>query len=467
MTNSIIHTNELNSSNMIKSLLSAVLWVGALLHFGTPSLYAKGKDIINGHEAVDLGLSVKWATCNIGADTPENPGDYFSWGEPLAKEKFDGKYKKPKQRDIRQSEYDAAHIQWGEGWRMPSRKEFMELKNQCSWKWTKKGKVTGFKITGPSGNSIFLPSTGPSRVFLHYHGDGSKCINPLEPIKGNSGFYWTSQCIGNGGTNGEPGNPFFFHFPHEYMGFMADEYPEARMAIRPVIDIPEDQQEARKNMKLKQIKKKQPFVDETNAVDLGLSVKWAKHFIGRGLDEVERPGKLFHWGDYCPIQDKDHTTFCIYLESSFYSYEDLKKKLECENDNTHRINNMAGSRYDMATDNWGGRWRLPTDAETRELFEKCQWELIFGKEEHSGKVIGAKATGPNGNFITFYYNRDFCGPQPDCIHFWTSADHSCGRFYLSSGSKGSISGGSEKEGVLVRPVLDNDNFEGYDYETEF
>lgn len=63
--------------------------------------------------------------------------------------------------------------------------------------------------------------------------------------------------------------------------------------------------------------------------------------------------------------------------------------------------------------------------------------------------------------------KEICGPQPDSINCWTSADHSCGLFYLSSGSNGFFFIGSEKEGALVRPVLDNDNFEGYDYETEY
>ena len=134
----------------------------------------------SGYDYVDLGLSVKWATMNIGAKTPEEYGDYFAWGETEPKDYYDwSTYKWCNGSKNTQTKYcidsdygtvdnkttlelsdDAAHANWGGIWRMPTFDEIKELLDNCSWEWTTRNGVKGQKVTGPSGNSIFLPAAG-------------------------------------------------------------------------------------------------------------------------------------------------------------------------------------------------------------------------------------------------------------------------------------------------------------------
>ena len=130
-------------------------------------------------EAVDLGLSVKWANCNIGASTPEAAGAYYAWGETEEKEEYtpltykyylgdlneDSNYGNSEEyknigHNISGTAYDVVRTQWGGTWRIPTKKELEELCLECSWEATEINGVKGKLITGPNGNSIFLPCTG-------------------------------------------------------------------------------------------------------------------------------------------------------------------------------------------------------------------------------------------------------------------------------------------------------------------
>ncbi len=134
------------------------------------------------HEYVDLGLSVKWATCNVGASKPEDYGDYYAWGETSTKTEYTEDNSKTcgsSMGDISgNSSYDAARANWGGTWRLPTKAELEELENKCTWTWTTHNGVKGYKVTGPNGNSIFLPAAG----FRH-----SSLI-----LAGSSGHYWSS-----------------------------------------------------------------------------------------------------------------------------------------------------------------------------------------------------------------------------------------------------------------------------------
>ena len=139
---------------------------------------------INGHEWVDLGLSVKWATCNVGATSPSDYGDYFAWGEISTKSSYtedNSKTYKKHMGDIAgNSQYDAARVNWGSTWRMPTKKEFQELKDQCIWTWTSQGGHSGYRVTSKTnGNSIFLPAAGCRN---------GKSLNGI----GSSGNYWSA-----------------------------------------------------------------------------------------------------------------------------------------------------------------------------------------------------------------------------------------------------------------------------------
>ena len=134
-----------------------------------------------GHEYVDLGLSVKWATCNVGANKPEDYGDYFAWGETKPKSTYNwstykwcrgsydtqtkyntkGSYGTVDNKKTLELSDDAARANWGGAWRMPTDAEFAELREQCTWTWTTQNGVKGYKVTSKSnGNSIFLPAAG-------------------------------------------------------------------------------------------------------------------------------------------------------------------------------------------------------------------------------------------------------------------------------------------------------------------
>ena len=127
----------------------------------------------NGHEFVDLGLSVKWATMNVGADSPEDPGKLYHWGW-TSDSYYSGTDK------TLPLEYDVAHEVFGGDWRMPTAEELKELKDNCSWTWITKNSVTvGFEVKSKiNGNSIFLLAAGIVDDLVH-----------SEPC----GYYWSSS----------------------------------------------------------------------------------------------------------------------------------------------------------------------------------------------------------------------------------------------------------------------------------
>ena len=117
---------------------------------------------INGHQWVDLGLSVKWATCNVGASSPSDYGGYYAWGETRTKSEYtndncstNGVNLGDISGDVR---YDAARANWGGTWRLPTQAEMQELIGKCTWTWTSQGGHDGYRVTGPNGSSIFLPA---------------------------------------------------------------------------------------------------------------------------------------------------------------------------------------------------------------------------------------------------------------------------------------------------------------------
>ena len=116
-------------------------------------------------EAVDLGLSVRWANCNVGATKPTESGAFFAWGETSEKEIYDwDSYVDSDCTALRSSisgtMNDAAYVAWGDQWRLPSLVEMQELCDRCTWVWQEKNGVEGCLVTGPSGASIFLPAAG-------------------------------------------------------------------------------------------------------------------------------------------------------------------------------------------------------------------------------------------------------------------------------------------------------------------
>ena len=145
---------------------------------------------INGYEYVDLGLpsGLKWATCNIGAADAWNDGNYYAWGELVAKEEYTPENCTTSNLDLDDisgnQEYDAATANWGGGWRMPTDDELRELTENCIFEWTTLNDVAGYRITGPNGNSIFMPASGYMKNNAFYN-------------KSYEGYYWSSTSAGD------------------------------------------------------------------------------------------------------------------------------------------------------------------------------------------------------------------------------------------------------------------------------
>lgn len=139
---------------------------------------APAKGMHNGYEYVDLGLSVKWATSNMYG--------HYRFGEKTPRPTKVGNTD-----SYRGSTYslsnDVARTNWGGNWRLPTKSEFEELINKCKWTATTQGGVKGLKVTGPSGNSIFLPAAG-------YRHESSNDLMSRNEV----GYYWSSTSYGGG-----------------------------------------------------------------------------------------------------------------------------------------------------------------------------------------------------------------------------------------------------------------------------
>ena len=156
--------------------------------------YGKSIYTYDDHEYIDLGLSVNWATCNIGTTKyyPESYGDFFAWGETEGRSKFiNNNYLEPKQKHYYDGKLsvlepidDAATKLWGKDWRLPTKEEFQELVDKCKWEWKEQNGHWGYEVTGPNGNMIFLPVGGMKME--------TRWLNYDEGL-----YYWTASCLFN------------------------------------------------------------------------------------------------------------------------------------------------------------------------------------------------------------------------------------------------------------------------------
>lgn len=186
------------------------------------------KNILNGHEWVDLGLSVMWATCNVGASGPSDYGDYYAWGETTIKHSFTEDNSRTFEIDYvgdisGSSCYDVATAKWGVGWRIPTKEELDELVGRCDWQWISLEGHSGYKVTGPSGNSIFLPAAG------------WKYGVSIDGINENA-YYWSSTYYDDCFKQ----KAFNLHFYDYNMidgnHYMTTDYRFYGFSVRPVLD---------------------------------------------------------------------------------------------------------------------------------------------------------------------------------------------------------------------------------------
>lgn len=159
--------------------------------------------------AVDLGLSVKWATYNIGATSPEEYGDYYAWGEVEPKADYteeNYRFKNPSNfyyelpsglSDISGTQYDAATVNWGNGWRMPTKLELMELCEKTTAVYVNYNNIEGYRFIGSNGNSIFLPCAGfRDQDGLHRY-NCSYWSSVVVGSSSNCSYYLNNQSVGS------------------------------------------------------------------------------------------------------------------------------------------------------------------------------------------------------------------------------------------------------------------------------
>ncbi len=222
---------KINRATWVVAVLGVLIGCGLFFAFsgGDGSDYPVddiSEQGISTEQKVDLGLSVCWAGWNVGATSPEGYGAFFAWGETTTKsdyaessyQYYNGSYIDIGS-NISGTKYDVARAQWGGNWRMPTEAEIQELEDRCTWTWTTYNNVNGYRVTGPNGNSIFLPAAGSL---------GSSGLN----IRGIDGYYWSGSL-----TEGYQGDACGLYFNSG--GSSVDSYyfyREFGYTVRPVCD---------------------------------------------------------------------------------------------------------------------------------------------------------------------------------------------------------------------------------------
>ena len=416
-------------------------------------------------EAIDLGLSVKWASYNVGASKPEDYGDYFAWGETDQKDVYSvSNYKWCNASETSLIKYntnidygavdnrtqldlsdDAAHVNWGGKWRIPTEAECGELRKNCIWILTTQNGVYGLKVTSSiNGNSIFLPAAGAggssytvgSRgnywsstlnrdsdkryaydVFFNSSDYGVGCITrfygfSVRPVYGEF-VEVSSISLDKTSTNlivGEsitltatiqPGNAtakdVTWSSSNRYIAYVSDGVITAEGVGSATITA-----YASNGLSAScTVTVTEPATGMENGyewVNLGLSVKWASYNVG--ASKPEEYGYYFAWGETSPKSDYlyatykwcngSYTTLTKYNTRSSYGTVDNKTQLELADD--------------AARANWGGKWRMPTDAELTELRLNCTctWTTRNGVK---GYNVTSKING-NSIFLPAAGNRN-------------------------------------------------------------
>ena len=359
---------------------------------------------------VDLGLPSGnlWATCNLGASSPEQYGDYYAWGEVEPKQKYTSlnhkwykegapsqgftKYNNEDGKLTLEDEDDAVIQKIGNGWRTPTLADFRELTNQklTTIKKTKLNGVAGYQITSKkNGKSIFIPCASfkrdkPQTREISADEEVAICMTNLRRIDYQVFNAWT------------------FAFQDDRIGRYGKFRPDG-ISIRPV---------------------KGPGMPvPNNCVDLGLDsgLLWAK--CNMGTTDPTQPGDYYAWAEistkkkyYC--DNYKHFKVKSNIEVLKYNEKDGKEVLELEDD--------AANAY------LGVGYRIPTKEDWEELLEDCEWEAVTTTlpeivDPSQKKVIARwKVTGPNGNSIvlptTSGFKADGWGVQPDYDIYYTTAN---------------------------------------------
>lgn len=403
------------------------------------------KELIpNEANAVDLGLpsGTRWAPCNVGATSPEEYGDYYAWGEIQTKNDFSWKtyqYFTDKNKngkpwtngkadlgeitdignDISGTIYDVAYVKWGGDWKMPTKAQCQELVDKCKWTWwTTPDLQEGYKVTGPNGNSIFLPAAG-----FRYDTDLGRA--------GFRGGYWASNR-----DKSSPNNSYFLRFK-KYDAFelnpvLHDVFANSLRygrTVRPVTNVKPMQQTTDPAKQMPSFPIDTNITESTpviiisghNAVDLGLpsGTKWADRNIGSS-SPIDY-GEFYAWGETTTKKSYTWGTYKYLIDKNKNNWPDDEEEL------IDIGSDISGTEYDAAYMKWGGSWKMPTKEQWQELIDYCTWTFT-AQESHKGY----KVTGPNGRCIFL----PVAGDKTDYGVYWSSTKRDkkdIGAFVLSFG----------------------------------
>ena len=325
----------------------------------------------NHPHAIDLGIGVKFACCNVGADKPEDYGGYYAWGETEEKNSYSldnyqycsytpsGTVSFTRLGDISGTQYDVAKVLWGNSWRIPKSVDIQRLlQYECEHNIVSINGVNGLKFTGPNGNSIFLPFTG------------MKQVNSSNTYLDKSGNYWLSSQTDNA-------NARILSINNANTAYTTAAYRDIGRSIRPVYVERNGLQTC-------------PDENHPHAIDLGLpsGTLWACCNIGAIIPEST--GGYYAWGE---TEEKSNYYWnsYVYCNGSDYNCHDIGS-------------DIAGTQYDVAHVKWGGTWQMPCRDQIQELLNYCESEWITQKG-----IDGNVLRGPNGGSIFMpavgYYNR--------------------------------------------------------------
>ena len=315
----------------------------------SPDLTVSGKV----GEPVDLGLSVKWASWNVGAGAPEEYGNHYAWGELEPKTDYSASTYKfysngytkygsvDKKYELDEAD-DVARQKWGKDWRMPTFSELKELYEKCSFSQEVLNGIPVTKVTGPNGNYIYMPGPGNFTGQTLY-------------FKDNVGSYWSRNLE----TDSYAKDLDFFTGSRSLNG----DTRYHGQSVRPVY------------AKIVSGKAGEP-------VDLGLTSGTLWSSCNIGASTPEEYGSYFAWGETAPKSNYDWSTYKFGGGSNFtkYNSSDGLTELALEDDAAYVL--------------WGENWRMPTHQQELELVNECSWESTT-----LNGISGYKITGPNGNSI--------------------------------------------------------------------
>ncbi len=315
----------------------------------SPDLTVSGKV----GEPVDLGLSVKWASWNVGAGAPEEYGNHYAWGELEPKADYSAstynfynngytKYGSIDNKYELDEADDVARQKWGEDWRMPTFDELKELYEKCSFSNETYNGVPVTKVIGPNGNYIYMSGPGNFTGQTLY-------------FKNTVGSYWSRNLE----TDSYAKDLDFFT---SYRSLNGDTRYHGQ-SVRPVY------------AKIVSGKAGEP-------VDLGLTSGTLWSSCNIGASTPEEYGSYFAWGETAPKSNYDWSTYKFGGGSNFtkYNSSDGLTELALEDDAAYVL--------------WGENWRMPTHQQELELVNECSWESTT-----LNGISGYKITGPNGNSI--------------------------------------------------------------------